>query len=77
MAHLLVRDTHYCKRFALFYGVYSPQVVEPIADSLWPMYINPDSGELVFGTTVTLGARGDSLYEYLLKQVRVGLAQLH
>jgi Glycosyl hydrolase family 47 len=31
------------------------------------MYIDPNSG-LLLQSTVTLGARGDSLYEYLLKQ---------
>lgn len=36
-------------------------------DSLLPMYINPNTGR--FGpSTITLGARGDSYYEYLLKQ---------
>lgn len=32
-----------------------------------PIFINADSGQLS-GSTVTLGARGDSYYEYLLKQ---------
>lgn len=32
-----------------------------------PIFINADSGALS-GSTVTLGARGDSYYEYLLKQ---------
>ena len=43
-------------------------VVEPVADSLLPMYISPDSGDWVQGGTITLGARGDSAYEYMLKQ---------
>ena len=37
-------------------------------DPLLPMYINPNTGDLATGSTVTLGARGDSYYEYLLKQ---------
>jgi mannosyl-oligosaccharide alpha-1,2-mannosidase len=36
-------------------------------DGLVPIYINPYNGNFV-GHTVTLGARGDSYYEYLLKQ---------
>ena len=36
-------------------------------DGLVPIYINPYSGNFV-GHTITLGARGDSYYEYLLKQ---------
>jgi len=37
------------------------------ADSLWPMYVSPETA--TFGSSViTLGARGDSTYEYLLKQ---------
>ncbi|CAG8504987.1 12766_t:CDS:2 [Funneliformis caledonium] len=37
------------------------------ADGLVPIFINPDDGKFV-GKTITLGARGDSYYEYLLKQ---------
>ncbi|EDV28003.1 uncharacterized protein TRIADDRAFT_53127 [Trichoplax adhaerens] len=36
-------------------------------DGLCPMYINTHTGQFTSGT-VTLGARGDSYYEYLLKQ---------
>lgn len=36
-------------------------------DGLLPIYINTDTGRFV-GNTITLGARGDSYYEYLLKQ---------
>lgn len=36
-------------------------------DGLVPIYINPYTGKFV-GHTITLGARGDSYYEYLLKQ---------
>ena len=34
---------------------------------LVPIWIDPSSGEFG-GSTITLGARGDSYYEYLLKQ---------
>ncbi|KAI1290261.1 Endoplasmic reticulum mannosyl-oligosaccharide 1,2-alpha-mannosidase [Halotydeus destructor] len=34
---------------------------------LLPMYINPTTGQLT-PSTITMGARGDSYYEYLLKQ---------
>ncbi len=36
-------------------------------DGLVPIYINTQTGQFV-GSTITLGARGDSYYEYLLKQ---------
>ena len=36
-------------------------------NGLVPIYINPHTGNFV-GHTITLGARGDSYYEYLLKQ---------
>jgi mannosyl-oligosaccharide alpha-1,2-mannosidase len=32
------------------------------------MFINAQSGQFNTGATITLGARGDSYYEYLLKQ---------
>ena len=35
---------------------------------LVPIFINPNTGKFRKGSTVTLGARGDSYYEYLLKQ---------
>lgn len=39
----------------------------PKTDGLVPIFINADTGSFS-GSTVTLGARGDSYYEYLLKQ---------
>ncbi len=36
-------------------------------DGLLPIYVSTQSGNSV-GSTITLGARGDSYYEYLLKQ---------
>lgn len=36
-------------------------------DGLYPMFISPDTGRFS-STMITLGARADSLYEYLLKQ---------
>ena len=35
-------------------------------DNLVPMFVNPSNGRLKTGT-ITLGARADSYYEYLLK----------
>ena len=35
---------------------------------LAPIFINPNTGKFRKGATITLGARGDSYYEYLLKQ---------
>ncbi|XP_077302061.1 alpha-Mannosidase class I b [Arctopsyche grandis] len=35
---------------------------------LVPIFINPSSGQFLMYSTITLGARGDSYYEYLLKQ---------
>jgi endoplasmic reticulum Man9GlcNAc2 1,2-alpha-mannosidase len=45
-------------------------VLMPLADTagLVPMYINANTGMFAAGATITLGARGDSYYEYLLKQ---------
>jgi mannosyl-oligosaccharide alpha-1,2-mannosidase len=39
----------------------------PKEDGLVPIWISADSGNFRKGT-ITLGARGDSYYEYLLKQ---------
>ena len=38
------------------------------ANGLVPIYVNPRTGNIQSGGTITLGARGDSYYEYLLKQ---------
>ena len=38
------------------------------SEGLLPIYLNPTSGRFEGSKTVTLGARGDSYYEYLLKQ---------
>ena len=35
---------------------------------LVPIFINPNTGKFRKGATITLGARGESYYEYLLKQ---------
>eukprot|EP00041_Stephanoeca_diplocostata_P033223 m.1093250 g.1093250 ORF g.1093250 m.1093250 type:complete len:660 (-) comp24295_c0_seq4:2274-4253(-) len=40
---------------------------QPKTDGLVPIWINANSGKLK-GSHITLGARGDSYYEYLLKQ---------
>lgn len=40
--------------------------IEVPTDSLWPTFVHPDTGEWV-SSGVTLGARADSLYEYILK----------
>lgn len=37
-------------------------------DGLVPIFINPNTGMFRESSTITLGARGDSYYEYLLKQ---------
>lgn len=37
-------------------------------DGLCGMYLNPKTGKFKNGYTITLGARTDSYYEYLLKQ---------
>lgn len=50
-------------------------IVEP-SDGLWPMFIHPDSGAFT-SSTITLGARGDSLYEYLIKQPLLAGMGLH
>ncbi|XP_059157352.1 endoplasmic reticulum mannosyl-oligosaccharide 1,2-alpha-mannosidase-like isoform X2 [Physella acuta] len=40
----------------------------PKTDGLVPIFINANSGDFRPAGTITLGARGDSYYEYLLKQ---------
>lgn len=40
----------------------------PKKAGLVPIYVNADSGQFRSSATITLGARGDSYYEYLLKQ---------
>ena len=40
----------------------------PKTQGLVPIFINPNTGKFRKGATITLGARGDSYYEYLLKQ---------
>ncbi|XP_064460068.1 endoplasmic reticulum mannosyl-oligosaccharide 1,2-alpha-mannosidase-like isoform X2 [Ornithodoros turicata] len=40
----------------------------PKRDGLVPMFVNADSGRFSTTSTLTLGARADSYYEYLLKQ---------
>ncbi|CAB3225945.1 unnamed protein product [Arctia plantaginis] len=40
----------------------------PKKHGLVPIFINPNNGNFLPHATITLGARGDSYYEYLLKQ---------
>ncbi|XP_068618199.1 endoplasmic reticulum mannosyl-oligosaccharide 1,2-alpha-mannosidase isoform X2 [Battus philenor] len=40
----------------------------PKKHGLVPIFINPNTGRFLPHATITLGARGDSYYEYLLKQ---------
>lgn len=40
----------------------------PKRAGLVPIFVNADTGSFRPGSTITLGARGDSYYEYLLKQ---------
>lgn len=40
----------------------------PKKDGLVPIFINANTGTFRAGSTISLGARGDSYYEYLLKQ---------
>lgn len=39
----------------------------PKNQGLVPIFINANSGQFRASSTITLGARGDSYYEYLLK----------
>ena len=41
----------------------------PKTHGLVPIFINANNGQFRSYSTITLGARGDSYYEYLLKQV--------
>ena len=47
--------------------LYAVLEAEGKLDGLAPIYVDTNTGELR-GHIVTLGARGDSYYEYLLKQ---------
>ena len=40
----------------------------PKKDGLVPIFINANTGQFRGTSTITFGARGDSYYEYLLKQ---------
>ena len=40
----------------------------PKKNGLVPIFVNAESGQFRSRATITLGARGDSYYEYLLKQ---------
>lgn len=40
----------------------------PKTEGLVPIFINAQTGQWRLHSTITLGARGDSYYEYLLKQ---------
>lgn len=40
----------------------------PKRAGLVPIFVNADTGKFRPAATITLGARGDSYYEYLLKQ---------
>lgn len=40
----------------------------PKTEGLVPIFINPNTGQFHTYTDIKLGARGDSYYEYLLKQ---------
>ena len=42
--------------------------VEGKKDGLVPIFINAQTGKLRGTATISVGARGDSYYEYLLKQ---------
>ena len=40
---------------------------QPKKDGLVPIFINASTGRFRASSTITMGARGDSYYEYLLK----------
>lgn len=46
------------------------QVEEKYTNGLLPVQLNQQSGKITT-SKITLGANGDSYYEYLLKQVRM------
>lgn len=48
--------------------VYQHVHEEPKKDGLVPIFINAQTGKLRNSATISFGARGDSYYEYLLKQ---------
>lgn len=62
----LVKEAHY-EETSFKTSEHIHEHVRNTGESLLPMYINPNTGVFT-PSTITLGARGDSYYEYLLKQ---------
>jgi hypothetical protein len=62
---------------AISQKVHSLLLEDPTPNSgLVPIFINANTGKFRASATITLGARGDSYYEYLLKQwVQTGKTQ--
>lgn len=58
-------NTHYEDVVARINGIVHEL---PKKDGLVPIFINANTGTFRQMTTISLGARGDSYYEYLLKQ---------
>jgi len=57
--------------------VYDHVHAEPKKDGLVPIFINAQTGKLRNSATISVGARGDSYYEYLLKQwLQTGKSEL-
>ena len=56
--------------------VHSLLLEDSATNGLVPIFINANSGKFRSSATITLGARGDSYYEYLLKQwIQTGKTQ--
>lgn len=66
------RDLSWCSgddKFERAINTVNEKVHElPKKDGLVPIFINANTGTFRNGATISLGARGDSYYEYLLKQ---------
>lgn len=62
----LVKESHY-EETSFKTSEHIHEHVSSTDQKLLPMYINPNTGVFT-PSTITLGARGDSYYEYLLKQ---------
>ncbi|XP_039287462.1 endoplasmic reticulum mannosyl-oligosaccharide 1,2-alpha-mannosidase isoform X2 [Nilaparvata lugens] len=64
----LSRSTHESKFEDAAFKVSESVHNLPKTDGLVPIFINPNTGQFHSYTDIKLGARGDSYYEYLLKQ---------
>lgn len=67
LSYLTNNSTYWKYSEAVYKPLYENNNILEKYDGLVPIYTNPDTS-LFFGENIRLGSRGDSFYEYLLKQ---------